>query len=131
MAARPRLSLALPVRQLLAGGTVPVEGGLRVLVAGGTVGCGGSPVPRSLRAERFRSRVALRVPVGPAGLTRLASVHHIAAVSRPGGRSEPRLGEESPGSTEAWCRITSGGGDPRDSATESKPPRGSRTGAAR
>jgi hypothetical protein len=31
-------------------------------------------------------------------------------------------GEESPGSTEARCRITSGGGDPRDSATESKPP---------
>jgi len=32
-------------------------------------------------------------------------------------------GEESPGSKEARCRITSGGGDPRDSATESKPPR--------
>ncbi len=31
-------------------------------------------------------------------------------------------GEESPGSMEARCRITSGGGDPRDSATESKPP---------
>jgi hypothetical protein len=31
-------------------------------------------------------------------------------------------GEESPGSLEARCRITSGGGDPRDSATESKPP---------
>ncbi len=32
--------------------------------------------------------------------------------------------EESPGSLEARCRITSGGGDPRDSATESKPPSG-------
>jgi hypothetical protein len=31
-------------------------------------------------------------------------------------------GEESPGSMEIRCRITSGGGDPRDSATESKPP---------
>ena len=31
-------------------------------------------------------------------------------------------GEESPGSLEARCRITSGGGDPRESATESKPP---------
>src|SRR5579859_1108104 len=31
-------------------------------------------------------------------------------------------GEESPGSTEIWCRITSGGGDPRESATESRPP---------
>jgi hypothetical protein len=33
-----------------------------------------------------------------------------------------RCGEESPGSMEARCRITSGGGDPRESATESKPP---------
>ena len=31
-------------------------------------------------------------------------------------------GEESPGSTETRCRITSGGGDSRESATESKPP---------
>ncbi len=31
-------------------------------------------------------------------------------------------GEESPGSTEKRCRITSGGGDPRESATENKPP---------
>ena len=31
-------------------------------------------------------------------------------------------GEESPGSTEARCRVTPGGGDPRESATESKPP---------
>ena len=31
--------------------------------------------------------------------------------------------EESPGSMEARCRITSGGGDPRESATESRPPR--------
>src|SRR5438067_1946742 len=31
-------------------------------------------------------------------------------------------GEESPGSTETRCRITSGGGDPRESATENKPP---------
>src|ERR1700722_14504518 len=29
--------------------------------------------------------------------------------------------EESPGSTEIRCRITSGGGDPRESATENKP----------
>ena len=31
-------------------------------------------------------------------------------------------GEESPGSTETRCRITSGGGDPRESATENRPP---------
>jgi hypothetical protein len=33
-----------------------------------------------------------------------------------------RLLEESPGSTEARCRVTPGGGDPRESATERKPP---------
>ena len=33
--------------------------------------------------------------------------------------------EESPGSTETRCRITSGGGNPRESATEKKPPYGS------
>jgi hypothetical protein len=31
-------------------------------------------------------------------------------------------GEESPGSMEARCRVTPGGGDPRDSATEKRPP---------
>ena len=37
-----------------------------------------------------------------------------------GSRRQPL--EESPGSTETRCRITSGGGDPRESATENKPP---------
>src|SRR5712691_11037728 len=50
----------------------------------------------------------------------------ITVVSRPDGRSAsasvPAGGEESPGSMEIRCRITSGGGDPRESATESKPP---------
>jgi hypothetical protein len=32
------------------------------------------------------------------------------------------LVEESPGSTGIRCRLTAGGGDPRDSATENKPP---------
>jgi hypothetical protein len=31
-------------------------------------------------------------------------------------------GEESPGSTKTRCRVTPGRGDPRESATESKPP---------
>ena len=31
-------------------------------------------------------------------------------------------GEESPGSTEVRCRVTPGGGDPRESATERTPP---------
>ena len=30
--------------------------------------------------------------------------------------------EESPGSTETRCQVMPGGGDPRDSATENKPP---------
>src|SRR2546421_10771096 len=33
-----------------------------------------------------------------------------------------RRREESPGSTEVRCRVTPGGGDPRESATESTPP---------
>lgn len=37
-------------------------------------------------------------------------------------RAERLRGEESPGSTEKRCRITSGGGDPRESATERIPP---------
>ena len=32
------------------------------------------------------------------------------------------LKEESPGSTRTQCQVTPGGGDPRDSATENKPP---------
>src|SRR4051812_40863108 len=36
-------------------------------------------------------------------------------------RGRPR-GEESPGSTETRCRLTTGGGDPRESATENRPP---------
>lgn len=45
-------------------------------------------------------------------------------VSRPDGRSGKRrkaAGEESPGSIDIRCRITSGGGDPRESATENEP----------
>ena len=46
-------------------------------------------------------------------------------VSRPDGRSRygrKVAGEESPGSIDMRCRITSGGGNPRDSATENEPP---------
>jgi hypothetical protein len=48
------------------------------------------------------------------------------SVSRLDGRSgkgRKVAGEESPGSMDMRCRITSGGGNPRDSATENKPPR--------
>ena len=50
---------------------------------------------------------------------------HHRGISRPDGRSRygrKAAGEESPGSIDIRCRITSGGGDPRDSATENKPP---------
>lgn len=30
--------------------------------------------------------------------------------------------EESPDSMRQWCRVTPGGGDPRESATENRPP---------
>jgi hypothetical protein len=36
--------------------------------------------------------------------------------------TERSFGEESPGSIDMRCRITSGGGDPRESATENEPP---------
>src|SRR6266446_4086698 len=51
------------------------------------------------------------------------SPHH-KGVSRPDGRSGNHrkvAGEESPGSIDIRCRITSGGGNPRDSATENEP----------
>jgi len=41
---------------------------------------------------------------------------------RPRGQAPGGRGEESPGSTETRCRLTPGGGDPRESATESRPP---------
>lgn len=36
--------------------------------------------------------------------------------------AEAQVFEESPGSTETRCRIMPGGREPRESATESKPP---------
>ena len=51
---------------------------------------------------------------------------HHRGVSRPDGRSRygrKAAGEESPGSIDMRCRITSGGGNPRESATENEPPR--------
>ncbi len=58
-------------------------------------------------------------------LTRTAPRAHSAAA--PGGRTAAGPGpapglEESPGSIGPRCRLTAGGGDPRESATESKPP---------
>ena len=79
------------------------------------------PRSRDHGPRRSRSR-ALRV--GRAGW--LPSTR----CRRPDGRSRREAGEESPGSTEIRCRVTPGGGDPRESATESRPPAGSGFGRA-
>ena len=44
------------------------------------------------------------------------------SVGRPLRRNRKVAGEESPGSVDKRCRITSGGCEPRDSATENRPP---------
>ena len=68
-------------------------------------------------------------------LTRHAARMPISTrVSRLDGRSgkgRKAAGEESPGSMETRCRLTAGGGDPRESATESKPPARVRIGRVR
>jgi len=51
--------------------------------------------------------------------------HNLILARRPDGRRHFRFAkvlEESPGSTGIRGRVTPGGGDPRESATESKPP---------
>ncbi len=53
-------------------------------------------------------------------LTGRGSAPYASSASRPDGRRLKT--EESPGSMRIRRRITSGGGDPRESATESKPP---------
>src|SRR5262249_14678293 len=54
-------------------------------------------------------------------LTEVPRLPRFVLARRLDGRS-PQRGEESPGSTEVRCRVTPGGGDPRESATESTPP---------
>ena len=64
---------------------------------------------------------------GPARhLTRTPGVPIPFGVSRLDGRSGRHrkvAGEESPGSMDIRCRLTTGGREPRESATESRPPR--------
>src|SRR5262249_54742138 len=65
------------------------------------------------------------VPAAVIGLDDKALSPHHGGVSRPDGRpgdGRKAAGEESPGSIDMRCRITSGGGDPRESATENEPP---------
>ncbi len=61
----------------------------------------------------------------PAGLARLACFHYTARLTRrPGSRWQwgNLLLEESPGSMETRRRIMSARREPRESATESRPP---------
>jgi hypothetical protein len=67
-------------------------------------------------------RGAGRLRCGP-WLTKTDSGRREQKSRRLDGRWRGNPLEESPGSTEIRCRLTAGGGDPRDSATENKPPR--------
>jgi len=46
--------------------------------------------------------------------------NYIINLSKSGSRGHCKMREESPGSTEQGCRLTAGGGDSKDSATENK-----------
>ena len=82
-----------------------------------------------LLTQRGRVRtIAARAPAtSPASpLDGAASLPHPSpcqSVGRPLRRNRKVAGEESPGSMDKRCRITSGGREPRESATENKPPR--------
>ena len=77
--------------------------------------------PRDARPPRRPAGAALTGGLNSAPVRRDIS----ARVRRPDGRSRAAApGEESPGSTETRCRVTPGGGDPRESATESSLPAG-------
>ncbi len=92
-------------RQPLASGEA-AQRGLRRRAAGGS-----NAVPDVAAAVPLTSAAPLPIP---------------GRVSRPDGRParerRKAAGEESPGSMDMRCRITSGGGNPRESATETRPP---------
>jgi hypothetical protein len=73
-----------------------------------------------------QSRLAAQKPNYCPPLDLRPRLPHSYCVSRPDGRpgnGRKVAGEESPGSMDIRCRITSGGGNPRESATENRPPR--------
>ena len=76
----------------------------------------------AFQGDWFEVKFAYHAKRSPldAGFTNIP--HKLHYVSRLDGCCAFWRAEESPGSMEARCRITSGGGDPRESATESKPP---------
>ena len=102
---------------------LPALGRLDAETTGGDLG-----VPAPFPAGALRRRRRSRDPPAPrigAGRRRAGSFDRSPRRSPYMGRQTagwPRFphgrGEESPGSTETRCRITSGGGDPRESATE-------------
>ena len=65
---------------------------------------------------RPRNHPRLTGPAAPPMLRPLSDGRTAAA------RALAVRGEESPGSTGSGCRVTPGGGDPRESATENRPP---------
>ena len=73
--------------------------------------------PRDARPTRRAAGDCCVDRAARAALPRAGSDGRMAAFGAFG-----RSGEESPGSTETRCRVIPGGGDPRESATESKPP---------
>ena len=83
------------------------------------------PAPLPPRADRRHDR--RRVPRDPAPALLLdrerGHQDYIGPARGLGGRGPRKRGEESPGSMERRCRVMPGGGDPRESATESSPPR--------
>jgi hypothetical protein len=90
---------------------------------------------RQVRDPIGRSRGSPRPPLvnAPAPSLDVAAAAPHSFIGQSAGRPPRRRptfpevaggdGEESPGSMDIRCRITSGGGDPRDSATENRPPR--------
>ena len=91
------------------------------------------PAPRceSLLAQRGRVRTTCRArardsrsPARPLdGEGQAPHPSYCQSVGRPLRRNRKVAGEESPGSMDKRCRITSGGREPRESATENRPPR--------
>ena len=93
-------------------------------------------IPRRDRSDLTQERAGRAMPVGGViaavdredsarPLTRTPGVPIHCRVSRLDGRSGKHrkvAGEESPGSMDIRCRITTGGREPRESATESRPP---------
>ena len=71
---------------------------------------------RSVSASRRRSRPE------PATLARTSATCDKAGPDGWTTAATDEGTEESPGSTGTRCRLTAGGGDPRESATENKPP---------